>query len=54
MPKENSSLQIWGWNYNQPIFQDIWTITVDGNEYVRSPNNDVDGTPYAYAWEMYG
>lgn len=53
MPKEDSSLQIWGWNYNQPIFQDIWTITVDGHDYVRSPNNDVDGTPYAYAWERH-
>lgn len=51
MPKENSSLQIWGWNYNQPIFQDIWKITVNSVEYVRSPNNDVDWTPYAYAWE---
>ena len=53
MPKTSTNMQIWGFNYNQPIFQDIWTITVDGNEYVRSPNNDVDGTPYAYAWEMY-
>ena len=44
-------MQIWGFNYNRPIFQDIWTITVDGHDYVRSPNNDVDGTPYAYAWE---
>jgi hypothetical protein len=51
MPKENSSLQIWGWNYNQPIFQDIWKITVNSVEYTRSPNNDVDWTPYAYAWE---
>lgn len=42
MPKENSSLQIWGWNYNQPIFQDIWKITVNSVEFVRSPNNDVD------------
>jgi hypothetical protein len=51
MPKEDSSLQIWGWNYNQPIFQDIWKITVNSVEYTRSPNNDVDWTPYAYAWE---
>jgi hypothetical protein len=51
MPKENSSLQIWGWNYNQPIYQDIWKITVNSVEYTRSPNNDVDWTPYAYAWE---
>lgn len=47
-------MQIWGFNYNQPIFQDIWKITVNSVEFVRSPNNDVDGAPYAYAWESLG
>ena len=35
-------MQIWGFNYNQPIYQDIWKITVNSVEYTRSPNNDVD------------
>ena len=54
MPKTSTNMQIWGFNYNQPIFQDIWKITVNSVEFVRSPNNDVDWTPYPYAWESLG
>ena len=54
MPKTSTNMQIWGFNYNRPIFQDIWKITVNSVEFVRSPNNDVDWTAYPYACESLG
>lgn len=50
-PKENTQMEIWGWNYNWYVMPDLWRITVSSVEYTRSPNNDVAWTPYPYAWE---
>jgi hypothetical protein len=51
LPKENTTLEVWGWNYNQWLPQDLWYITVNSVEFVRSPNNDVAWARYPYAWE---
>ena len=53
-PKESTMLEIWWFDYN-PLLQDnIWTITVNSNNYTRSPDNDAKWTPYPYAWESEG
>jgi hypothetical protein len=41
MPKTSTTMQIWGWNYNRELKEDLWTITVNSVEYTRSPNDDV-------------
>jgi hypothetical protein len=41
MPKTSTTMQIWGWNYNRELKEDLWTITVNSVAYTRSPNDDV-------------
>ena len=50
MPKTSTVMQIWGWNYNRELQEDLWTITVNNHQYTRSPNDDIAWTPYPYAW----
>lgn len=54
VPKENSQLEIWGFNYNWEILPDLRTITVSSVEYTRSTDDDVDWARYPYAWKATG
>ena len=50
-PKESTIMEIRWFDYNPLIQPNIWTITVNSNDYTRSPDNDAEWTPYPYAWE---
>ena len=50
-PKESTIMEIRWFDYNPLIQPNIWTITVNSNNYTRSPDNDAEWTPYPYAWE---
>jgi len=50
-PKESTIMEIRWFDYNPIIQPNIWTITVNSNNYTRSPDNDAEWTPYPYAWE---
>lgn len=53
-PKTSTQMQIWGWNYNWEINQQIeitiswWTYT---KTYYRTPNADVAWADHPYAWQ---
>jgi hypothetical protein len=47
-------MEIRWFDYNPLIQPNIWTITVNSNNYTRSPDNDAEWTPYPYAWESVG
>lgn len=53
-PKESTIMEIRWFDYNPLIQPNIWTITVNSNNYTRSPDNDAEWTPYPYAWESVG
>ena len=53
-PKESTIMEIRWFDYNPLIQPNIWTITVNSNNYTRSPDNDAEWTPYPYAWESAG
>lgn len=50
-PKESTIMEIRWFDYNPLIQPNIWTITVNSNDYTRSPDNDAEWTPYPYAWD---
>ena len=51
LPKEDSVMQVRWFNYNRPLQEDLWKITVSSVEYTRSPNDDVDEATHPYAWK---
>lgn len=53
-PKESTIMEIRWFDYNPLLQPNIWTITVNSNDYTRSPDNDAEWTPYPYAWESEG
>lgn len=50
-PKESTIMEIRWFDYNPLIQPNIWTITVNSQDYTRSPDNDAEWTSYPYAWE---
>lgn len=50
VPKTNTVMQLWGYDYNWELFPDLWKITVGWKEYTRDKDKDVDWATYPYAW----
>lgn len=49
-PKENTEMQLWGFDYNWELTPDLWFITVNNVEYVRDTSKDVAWAYYSFWW----
>ncbi len=50
-PKESTIMEIWWFDYNPELQDNIWYIKVDWNEYVSSKDDYVAHTAHPYAWK---
>ena len=50
VPKEDTQMQIWWFDYNWELIPDLWKITVGWHEYTRDTDKDVAWATYPYAW----
>ena len=50
VPKENTRMMIWGWNYNYEFTVIPW-LQVGLTEYRRAEYADLTGKTYPYAWD---
>lgn len=42
VPKTNTTMQIWGYDYNWELQPDLWTIEISANYYTRNKNLDIE------------
>lgn len=50
LPKTNTVMQLWGYDYNWELQPDLWTIEISANYYTRNRNLDIEWATHPYAW----